>query len=144
MKTLLDTNILVFAHNNDSPYHAKAKRIIADALDEKIAAYVTSQNLLEFYSVITSPRRVEHPLSSLAAADIVNSYWESRKIMKVLSSGRAMATAVGLVKKHNITKNGVFDCYLAATMKENGIGKIYTQNVKDFKRYSFLEVVNPF
>ncbi len=36
-----------------------------------------------------------------------------------------------------------WDALLAATMKENGIFIIYTENEKDFKKISWLEVINP-
>jgi len=37
----------------------------------------------------------------------------------------------------------VFDCVLAVTAKENGVEKIYTENVEDFEFYDFLKVSNP-
>lgn len=37
----------------------------------------------------------------------------------------------------------IFDCLLAVTAKENGVGMIYTENVDHFRAYGFLKVENP-
>jgi hypothetical protein len=40
--------------------------------------------------------------------------------------------------------NTIFYCNLAVTAKENGIDAICTENVNDFKGYSFVKTWNPF
>jgi predicted nucleic acid-binding protein len=44
-------------------------------------------------------------------------------------------------KQHKIH---FFDSLLAATMQENGISKILTENVKDFNKIAGIEAENPF
>jgi predicted nucleic acid-binding protein len=48
-----------------------------------------------------------------------------------------------LVRRLNLSGGKVFDCVLAVTAKENGVEKIYTENVEDFEFYDFLKVSNP-
>ena len=43
-----------------------------------------------------------------------------------------------------VTNGKIFDCAMAVTAKGNKVDCIYTENVDDFKKYSFLNVVNPF
>jgi predicted nucleic acid-binding protein len=54
MKILLDTNILVHAHNRASQFHRKAADIIKKALQGEIEAYITPQILYEFFAVVTT------------------------------------------------------------------------------------------
>jgi predicted nucleic acid-binding protein len=44
-----------------------------------------------------------------------------------------------LVRRLNLSGGKVFDCVLAVTAKENGVEKIYTENVGDSEFYDFLE-----
>lgn len=63
MMILLDTNILVFAHNADSPHNKKSSEIIKSAMEFEFNACISHQNLLEFFSVVTSTKHVEKPIS---------------------------------------------------------------------------------
>jgi hypothetical protein len=41
------------------------------------------------------------------------------------------------------TRKKVFDVALAATLKDNHISGLYTNNVDDFEGFDFLRVINP-
>jgi hypothetical protein len=41
------------------------------------------------------------------------------------------------------TRKTIFDIALVATLKDNGIAGLYTHNIKDFREFSFLEVIDP-
>jgi predicted nucleic acid-binding protein len=46
---------------------------------------------------------------------------------------------------HRSVRGGrIFDLFLAATMLDNGVHTIYTENVRDFKGLKGIEVINPF
>lgn len=49
-----------------------------------------------------------------------------------------------LTKTLKIGKAKIFDCILAVTAKENDVGTIYTENVDDFKGFTFVKTLNPF
>ena len=51
--SLIDTNILVYANNEDSPFHLKSKEILEKALNGELSTAFSIQNLLEFYAIIT-------------------------------------------------------------------------------------------
>jgi predicted nucleic acid-binding protein len=48
-----------------------------------------------------------------------------------------------LASEHRVTGRDYFDCLLAATMEIAGVARIFTQNIPDFKRFSFLEAAFP-
>ena len=62
---LLDTNILVYATQEDSPQHAQAKSLRDRALTGEISACISPQVLSEFFVTITRAdrRAVQHPIS---------------------------------------------------------------------------------
>ncbi|MBI5745989.1 MAG: PIN domain-containing protein [Nitrospirae bacterium] len=141
---LVDTNILVYAHNSDSELNEVARRLMLDAVDGRFDACITPQNLLEFFSVITNPKRVERPLDSKIAQQIMLNYWHSQKIHKIYPSNSIFIRLAQLVKEMKITKTEIFDCHLYVTMEENNVFEIYTKDIHHFTRFPDLKVIDPF
>src|SRR5688572_28287622 len=69
--SLIDTNILVYAIDSDSPHHATSKALFDTAVNNDAGLCITSQVVAEFCAVITDRRRVRNPLDSITAASIV-------------------------------------------------------------------------
>jgi predicted nucleic acid-binding protein len=100
--------------------------------------------LYEFFAVVTSAKRVEHPISSTEAANLCIDLWECNEIEKLNPSGIAPIEVFKFVKELNLSKAEIFDCVLAVTAKENDVEGIFTENVEDFKHYKFVKAINPF
>jgi len=142
-KSLIDTNILVYANNVDSPFHEKAKRIIQKAVKGEIPTAVSIQNLVELYAVITDKRRVEHPLSPIRARDLVEFYKDHENIQVISPSARTLEIFTGLIEKHKPRGQSIFDFLLAATMIDNDIHEIYTSNTAHFELFETIKTTNP-
>ncbi len=141
---MLDTNLLVHAFNASSPHHARAKRVLHDALESRIDAYVTPQILYEFFAVVTDSRRVECPLSTEDATKICTDLWVSPAITILEPQSAISLDVFELANSHGLRGAEILDCVIAATARACGISRIITQNVKDFAKFDFLGVVNPF
>jgi len=144
MKILLDTNILVHAYNKSSPNQDQASKIIKKAMQGEIEVFLSPQVLYEFFAVVTSAKRVEHPISPREAANLCIDLWECNEIEKLNPSGIAPIEVFKFVKELNLSKAEIFDCVLAVTAKENDIESIFTENVSDFNHYKFIKAINPF
>ncbi len=144
MSVFLDTNILVYATNEDSSYHFIAKKIIDQANNGNLHAFVSHQVLSELYSTITNLKRVENPLSPEDAYDAVKRFLDSETISKIYPKETTLDRALRLAKENNIKAQDFFDVLIVATMLDNGIDTIYTANEDDFKRYEEITVYNPF
>ena len=57
--TLVDTNVLVYAHDQGNPYHETCRRLLLEAG----SLCVVPQTIAEFFVIVTSPRRVTRPRS---------------------------------------------------------------------------------
>ena len=141
--TLLDTNILVYAVNEDSKFHKAASGIHSKVLDGSIRACISVQNLIEFYSIITSSR-VQKPLPAQIAFDEIDKYIADQRIKKIQFNGDALVVLRELVIKYNVTAQNIYDLKIVATMLVNNIGEIITANERDFKKFSEIKVTNPF
>lgn len=140
---LFDSNILIWAHDTESPHHRKAKELVEAALTKKINACLAHQNLLEFLSIVTNPKRLSQTLSLTKTLKIVGNYL---RYFNIISPQEATLNLVLMsIRDFKMRKAKVFDAYLVATMLTNNIATIYTANDKDFKKFADkIKIVNPF
>lgn len=136
----VDTNILVYAQNEDDPRHQMAKRVVDDILNEKVDGVVTPQNILEFYAVVTDKKRVSRPLSSKKALATCNLLMNGSAFRVVFPTITTLVMWQRLMKKDGIGQ-AVWDLFLAATLLSNGVTMLVTENVDDFTRVKGLNVV---
>ena len=141
---LLDTNILVYAADRDSTYHSIAFPIRESAISGQLQACISLQNLVEFYAVVTSNKRVQNPLPPEVALDEIKKYLTSDKILKIQFNEQALEILDQLARKYKIIAQNVFDLKIVATMLMNGVQEIVTANDSDFVQFSEIKVQNPF
>lgn len=140
---LLDTNILVYAADEENAVFTKAKEIRDKAVSGELEACVSLQNLTEFYSAITSSKQVEKPLTPKEAKGEVVKYLSCPYLKKVDVKSSTISLLMDLAEKYAITKQSIYDTQLVATMIENDISKILTRNVDDFSIFTEIESENP-
>lgn len=141
----IDTNILVYAHNLTAPLHKESLAFIEKSVNtynsqDSRSICIPSQVLVEFLNVITWSK-VGSPLSLDHATEIVKDYLDSG--IPIIHPKPTQLTTLFSLLEDVTTRKKVFDVALAATLKDNSIIGLYTVNVKDFKDFSFLDVVNP-
>lgn len=135
---LVDTNILIYAVNADSPKHKQSQKFLKDNLGK---LEITHQNVLEAIRVLTH-RKFSHPMSLKNALDAILTIAKSCHVMSPNQS--TYYITIELIKSHRLTGNRIFDAYLAATSLSNGINTIATDNVGDFKNLTEIKIINPF
>lgn len=138
---LFDSNVLVYAHNEDSLFHSQAIKLITKVVKGEIFGILAFQNLLEFYSIITDKRRLTSPITTKLASELVNQYLSSpfEIIYPNLNTNKIM---VELLKKNQFKDGQVFDGFLIATMLSSNIVHIVTANVVDFKKFDGISVLD--
>ena len=142
-KVLFDTNILVYAHNVSSSFHKQARQLHEEVIFGKLGAVVAPQNLLEFYSNITNPNRIERAVSQSKALEEVKNYLASG-FKLIFPRGDEMDITLSIIRDRSVLDRQIFDAYLVATMLSNGVNTVYTHNEKDFTIFKEIKVINPF
>ncbi len=138
---LLDSNVLIYAHNKASPLHLHAQSLIKQAIKGNIEAVLAQQNLLEFFSIITDPRRIDKPIPTKEAVSLVKEYLNSPfRIIDPLKE--TIEILLDKVANLNIKDGRIFDVYLVATMLSNKIDSIITANINDFVGFSGIKVID--
>lgn len=137
MNMLIDTNILIYAINEDSPKNKQAQSFLQENTSELI---ITHQNIFEALRVLTHPK-YSHPMDPKVAQESISSIIDACTI--IYPNYKTYPIAFELIKNNDLVGNRIFDAYLAATALSNGVESIATDNVKDFTKFT-IEVINPF
>lgn len=140
---LLDTNILIQAAGAGSAKHGKARDLRDRAATGKIEACIAAQILTEFYSVVTDAHRFQPPLAPAQAQRELQSYLSSR-LGLILPKETTVSRMLDLLGSRSVRGGKIFDFFLAATMLDNGVQTIYTENTRDFEGLGEIEAINPF
>lgn len=134
---LLDTNVLIYAHEKEGSKRKEiSKKILEQCYNGEILLVISNQNIAEFTSVMLKKIKVE-PETIKKVIDILS---EFNGFIKLEYKLKTIKEAVNLSDKYRMS---FWDSLITATMIENGIVNIYTENAKDFKIPS-LNVINPF
>ncbi|NAS88571.1 PIN domain nuclease [ANME-1 cluster archaeon AG-394-G21] len=135
---LIDTNILVYAYDeSEGKKHEICKRLIDECWRLREKYSISIQNLSEFYVVIT--KKIENPVPIEMAKEIIEDIIEFQNWILMDYDPRTILSAIEL---NRVYKVHYWDALIAATMRENKIFRIYTED-GDFKNIPWLNVINP-
>lgn len=140
---LLDSNVLIYAEQEESPYFNASKALRDRALTGEVSACISPQVLCEFFAVTTNPRRATDPLTVEEATDQIRRYSESEDLTLIYPGPGIVAQMLSLLEIHPVTDSDIYDLFLMATMLENGVKQIYTFNTKHFTPFSDIEALTP-
>jgi toxin-antitoxin system PIN domain toxin len=141
---LLDTNVLVYAADAGSPFHDAARELRDRGVRGEIPLVVSPQVLLEFFAVITHPRRVHTPRSPQEASAEMAKYLRARRLRTIYPGPDLLQRVLALHAQHpHVARQDIFDLALVATMLANGMTRIYTYNQQHFAPFHELTVLTP-
>lgn len=135
---LIDSNILIYAINADSPKHERSKKFLKDYLHNLQVAH---QNILETLRVVTHIT-FSHSLNLKEGLESILSLTQSFQI--IVPNDKTYYISLELIKKYKLVGNRIFDAYLTATALTSNIYEIATDNERDFKKIKEIKVINPF
>jgi predicted nucleic acid-binding protein len=141
--SLLDTNVLVYAADETSPFHPAAKAIREKGLRGKISLCICPQVLTEFFAIVTDSKRVSNPRTQEEAQVEIVKYTHSENFLKIYPGSNILEGILDLLRKYKVTKQEIFDLQLVATMLSNNVTRLYTYNKDDFIKFREIEVLNP-
>ena len=140
---LLDTNVLVYAADETSPFHQTARVLREKGLKGEALLYVCPQVLNEFFAIVTDPKRVGNPRTQSEALLEIEKYFRSKTILKIYPGPDIIERSLELLRRYEITRQEIFDLQLVATMLSNNVTRLYTFNQEDFSKYKEIEVIVP-
>ena len=139
----VDTNILIYAHREDSPFHEQAD-LVLERLFTGIGAWAIPWPCLhEFIAITTHPRVYDPPSSMDDALQQVDMWQESPTLRLIGEQGtRSWSTLRALLEGGKAIGPRVHDARIAAICQEHGVAPLYTAD-RDFSRFPALKTHNP-
>jgi toxin-antitoxin system PIN domain toxin len=140
---VVDTNVLVYAANEDADFHGRCRELLDDWRGRASAWYLTWGIIYEFLRVSTHHRVLQNPWSATRAWDFVEAILPAPGLGLLTPTERHAAVAAEVFAElPHLSGNLMQDAQTAVLMREHGIKRIYTRDT-DFHRFPFLEPIDP-
>jgi len=138
----VDTNILVYAHREDSPFHQAAFQRVAELAEGPATWAIPWPCLHEFLAIVTHPRIYAPPTPLAKALDQVGAWLESPTLDLLAELATYWPTLRVLLTDGRVVGAQVHDARVAALCRQHGARELWSAD-RDFSRFAGLVVVNP-
>lgn len=138
----IDTNILVYAHREDSPFYDKAFSCIVQYAEGSTSWAIPWPCLHEFFSIITHPQIYNPPTPLQIALTQLDTWLESPSLFLIGETSEYWNVLRKIVSDAQITGPMVHDARIAAICMVNGVSELLTVD-RDFGRFNKLKTRNP-
>jgi predicted nucleic acid-binding protein len=135
-RRFVDTNVLVYAHDESAGGKRDQARALVEQLWESRDGCLSVQVLQEFFVTVT--RKIAKPLNAETAKEIVADY--SRWYLHVPAADDVLA-AIGIHQRAGIS---FWDAMIVRSAAEIGCDVLYSEDLNADQEYSGIRVENPF
>ena len=138
----LDTNVLVYAHREDSPWHDAAVARITELAEHRVPWAIPWPCIHEFLAIVTHPRIFAPPSPLQAALDQVGAWLEAPSVVLLAEADDYWPTLRIAVVEGRIAGPLIHDARVAALCRLHGVRELWTAD-RDFSRFPWLVARNP-
>jgi toxin-antitoxin system PIN domain toxin len=138
----VDTNLLVYAHRQDSPFYDAAAAAIREAAESPALWALPWPCVHEFYSIVTHPRIYDPPSSCDQAISQIAAWLESPSVVPLSEGGTYWSVLSSLLANAKVAGPLAHEARIAALCLSHGIRELWSAD-RDFSRFPELKVTNP-
>lgn len=138
----VDTNILVYAHREDSIFHAAAAAAVEQLAQSRAPWGIPWPSVHEFFAIVTHPRIYSPPTPIAGALDQIEAWIESPSLVLMAESELHWSVLRPLIAGGRIAGPAVHDARIAALCSQHGVSELWSAD-RDFTRFPSLRVANP-
>jgi len=138
----VDSNVLVYAHRGDSPWHEAAYACVAGLAEGRDPWAIPWPCIHEFLAIVSHHRIYAPPTPLAAALDQVQAWLESPTLVLLAETEGYWPKLQRLLRSARASGPQVHDARVAALCLEHGINELWTAD-RDFSRFPTLKVRNP-
>jgi len=138
----VDTNLLVYAHREDSPWHDVAYDRIVELAEGRVRWAILWPCLHEFLAIVTHPRIYNPPTPLKEAIDQVDAWLESPSLLLLSESADHWPLLRSTLESGRVSGPQVHDARIAVLCRQHGVKELWTAD-RDFSRFPGLTVRNP-
>ena len=136
----LDTNVLVYASDPQSPFYAAARMAIVQREQRTVQMVISNQVIREYYTVMTRPT----PDGSPDQQAVVQNIATFTRLYTIADDNLLVRESL-LMLTRTVVIGGrqIYDANIVATMLAYGIPVLLTNNVAHFTRFAEFITVLP-
>lgn len=138
----VDTNILVYSHRVESPFHADAKQLLAELREGQADWAIPWPCIHEFIAVVTNPRIFNVPTPLSTALACIDAWLAGNNLHLLAESDGYVGKLQALALKAKLQGARIHDARIAALCLHHGINELWTAD-RDFSAYPQLSTRNP-
>ena len=139
--TAVDTNILVYAHRQDSPWHAGAKSALLSLAEGREPWAIPWPCVHEFFSITTHPRVYKPPTPPAQAVADLDVWFESPSLRLIGETDLYWDVLKEILRTSGVAGPMVHDARIAAICQAHGVKTLLSAD-RDFSRFG-ISVRNP-
>jgi len=138
----VDTNILVYAHRADSPFHERARSVL-----EALAAGAREWAIPwpcahEFFAIVTHPRIYKTATPAETAFAQLRALQSLTRLAFIAEAGDHLQQLEPLALSARVHGGAIHDARIAAICRSHGVTELWSAD-RDFARFPTLKVRNP-
>jgi toxin-antitoxin system PIN domain toxin len=138
----VDTNILIYAHREDSPWHGKALAVVTDLANSGSPWAIPWPSVHEFLAIATHPKIYDPPTPVATALAAVEA-WQASPGLRLLGEGPGyLEKLAAQVMAGRIKGPKVHDARIAAICLHHQVKKLWSAD-RDFSSFPELTCENP-
>jgi uncharacterized protein len=138
----VDSNVLVYAHREDSPWHESAYARLVRLAEGRAPWAIPWPCIHEFLSIVTHARIYAPPTPLATAIDQIEAWMESPSLVVLAEAESYWTQLRGLIQAARVTGPQIHDARVAALCLQHGVTELWTAD-RDFGRFPGLTVRNP-
>lgn len=142
MSYSFDANLLLYASDQASEFHGRAKAFLLDRRDDPDILCLTWPVLMAYQRIATHPSIFANPMSPETAWGNILQLINLPRARVIQETETFAFDFAEISKSAGVYGNLVPDAHIATILRQHGVRRIYTADT-DFKKFGFLEVVNP-
>jgi predicted nucleic acid-binding protein len=137
----LDTNVLIYAGVQESPFHQWTVHTIFRFEQEGKKLWISRQIIREYLAYLTRPQIIGNPVPVSMLLPQVRKFLIRFQVAEEGPGGSEKLFSI--LESIKIGGKQIHDANIIATMMTNGISRLFTFNMDDFKRFSGLITLIP-
>ncbi len=138
----IDTNLLVYAHREDSPWHEAASARVAELAEGRAAWAIPWPCIHEFLAIVTHPRIYLPPTPLELGIAQVDAWLESPSLVLLAETHEYWPRLRAALEAGRIAGPQVHDARVVALCQLHGVRELWSAD-RDFGRFPGLAVRNP-
>ena len=138
----VDSNVLVYAHREDSPWHDTAYSRILELAEGRAPWAIPWPCIHEFLAIVTHPRIYNPPTPLEKAIDQVEAWLESPTLVVLSESSDYWTLLRATLLSGRVSGPQVHDARIVTICLQHGVSELWSAD-REFGRFSGLTIRNP-